>query len=210
MGEDDQRDSFGGDRPPKLFGGIPSQRQTEYLAARPAYSLDRVLPPRKAQYIDGSPVAWMISGHAIWAVLLSWFAWGSSGFPWLVLALALALVLGHIVALVLVVVAWTSRARSVRAARTVAWVSTPLLATSVALLAVLWTVGALVLADDYILAMGLASPVLGVEFLGLVIVPLVLLSVATVGAFDASVSHARGLRGAERARTARVEDSIPN
>ena len=161
-----------------------------------SYSLNDVLPPRTAQYIDGSPVAWMISGHAIWAVLLSWFAWGSSGFPSLALALALALVLGHIVALVLVVVAWTSRAKSVRAARTVAGVSTLLLATSVALLAVLWAIGVIALTDDYIVMMAWASPVLGVEFLGLVIVPLVVLSVATVGAFLASVSHARSLRGA--------------
>jgi hypothetical protein len=161
-----------------------------------SYSLDDVLPPRKAQHIDGGPVAWMMFGHAIWAVLLSWLAWGSSGFPLLVLALALALVLGHVVALVLVVVAWTSRARSVRASRTVAKVSTFLLATSVALLAVLWAIGVIVLTDDYIMMMAWASPVLGVEFLGLVIVPLVLLSVATVGAFLAAVSHARSLRGA--------------
>ncbi len=44
-----------------------------------SYSLDDVLPPREAQYIDGSPAAWMIAGHATWVFVLAWmgFAQGA-------------------------------------------------------------------------------------------------------------------------------------
>lgn len=74
--------------------------------------------------------------------------------------------------------------------------STLLLATTVALLAVPWAVGVTVLTDGHIAMVAWDSPVLGVELLGFVVVLLVALSVPTIGGFVAAIALARDLRRA--------------
>jgi hypothetical protein len=133
----------------------------------------------------------MIVGHVIWVVVPALIGVMGTGVGWLPLVLALAL----FVALVLVVVAWASRTSSIAAARAVAWVSTPLLGIAVGLLAIAYVGGAILLTDVRTVVTATVSPAFGVSMLVFVVVPLVVVSVPTIGAFLAAVSHARSLRG---------------
>jgi hypothetical protein len=151
-----------------------------------SYSLDDVLPPRKAQYIDGNPVAWMTVGHSLWVVGSALAGCVGAGGWWFALAGV------HLLALIVIAGAWASRVSSLVAARAVAWVSTPLLGSAAALLIIAFvgSVWSLVTYEDPEFEASFA-PI----FAGLSLVAILILSVPVVGAFLASVSHAHRVRG---------------
>lgn len=152
-----------------------------------SYSLDDIVPARTAQCIEGGSVAWMTVGHSLWVVGSALAGCVGAGDWWFALAGV------HLVALILLAVAWASRASSLAAARAVAWVSTPLLGIAAALLVIAFvsSVWSLVTYEDPEFEATLA-PAFGV----LILVAILILSVPVIGAFLASVSHARSLRGA--------------
>lgn len=184
MGEEDQRDLRGRERAHNSLEGFFAPRRVDYPVALPTYSLDDVVPPRDEQYVDTGPFAWMIVGHVMWATGLAIIALRGAGTEWFALAAA------HLVALILVVVAWASRARWIAVARAVAWVSTPLFGVPVTVLGA-EAPDVLSFLNEY-LASFRTTPAPGVVPSFLVLN--VLLSLPTFGAFGASVIYAHSLR----------------
>lgn len=186
MGDDGLRDQLGDEQAPNPIEGTLAQRHAEYLAALTPSAIQLGYRSRKPRYIDDSSVAWMIVAHAMWIIAPALIG-GSTGVPgWFAVASA------HLVALFLVVAAWAKRARSVAAARAVAWGSTPLLGACLALLPTAFYGGVVAaMTDESNRFEAFNAPI--IAFFAVVVV--VALSVPTIGAFLAAVSHARSLRG---------------